>query len=173
MKRFISFLTGILCMTILSAYADSFTLDTSSFASNGTIPPQYSCDGKDASPQLSWKGIPDKTETFALILSDPDAPGGTFYHWVLFNIPKNITALAEGISNLPAGTKAGKNSMNRMRYSGPCPPKGATHHYIFTLYALDTTLSLITGPDAETLLHAMQNHIIGQTELRGLFSHPR
>jgi Raf kinase inhibitor-like YbhB/YbcL family protein len=156
---------------MITAYADTLSLESTSFKSNSSIPAKYSCDGSDISPHLSWTGIPDKTESLALILSDPDAPNGTFYHWILFNMPKKMTSLQEAISSLPAGIKVGKNSWGKMQYNGPCPPKGATHRYIFTLYALDTTLNLAAGADADKLIEAMQNHILGQTSLQGTFHH--
>lgn len=154
-----------------AANAGSFSLSSTTFSSGSDIPAANSCDGKDVSPQLSWSGVPDKTQSLALILSDPDAPGGTFYHWVLFNIPDTMTSLPAGLTTPPSGVKAGKNSWGRNRYNGPCPPKGSTHRYIFTLYALDSTLNLATGTDADSLMDAMKNHILGQTELEGKFGH--
>ena len=158
-------------MTAFASSAGAFSLTSTAFISDSTIPKQYSCDGKDISPQLSWTDSPDKTQSFAFILSDPDAPGGTFYHWILYDLPKNTTNLSEGISQLPANAQTGKNSWNNIAYRGPCPPKGATHHYIFTLYALDTMLHLDSGASADMLLVAMQNHILGQAELRATFQH--
>jgi Raf kinase inhibitor-like YbhB/YbcL family protein len=171
MRKLFLFLAGALSMTIITAHADTLSLESSSFKSNTSIPTKYSCDGSDISPQLSWSGAPDKTQSLALILSDPDAPSGTFYHWILYNMPKKMTSLQEAISSLPAGTQIGKNSRGNMSYNGPCPPKGATHRYIFTLYALDTTLHLAAGTDAEKLIEAMQTHILGQTSLQGTFHH--
>jgi Raf kinase inhibitor-like YbhB/YbcL family protein len=155
----------------LPAYANVFTLSTPAFAHEGTIPIQYSCDGKDISPALEWAHVPEKTKTLALILSDPDAPGGIFYHWAVFNIPNTMTSFPEAVSKLPAGTMVGKNSWGQTHYRGPCPPKGATHHYIFSLYALDASLALPADIDAKLIINAFHNHLVGKAELKALFAH--
>lgn len=145
-------------------------MTTTAFLDEGIIPVLYTCDGKDISPQLDWTNVPAKTQTFALLLADPDTASGIFYHWVLYNIPKNTVTLSEGITKLPAGTLVGKNSMQKTQYNGPCPPKGATHNYYFTLYALDTKLTLPAGADAKAVLNAMKNHIVGETKLSSVYS---
>lgn len=152
----------------MTTYANGISLHTTSFSTETSMPVQYTCDGKDISPQIDWTHIPDKTVSLALIMSDPDAPGGTFYHWVLYNIPKTVTQFPEAMRQLPADTLAGKNSWGKMQYNGPCPPKGATHHYVFTLYALDKKLTLPTAT-AETILNAIQNHILDQGELTTVY----
>src|SRR5437868_2091935 len=129
------FVSGLFFTTVL--YAASFTLNSSSFSDREKLASIYTCDGKDISPPFQWQHTPAATASFALILSDPDAPGGTFYHWVLFNIPRTTRTLAENASVFPAGTLAGKNSWGKSQYNGPCPPKGVSHHYVFSLYALD------------------------------------
>lgn len=172
--------TSILLTSPSTSFADNrtmsltksktFSIHTTAFKNNGKIPKQYSCDGQDISPALAWQNTPANTKSFALILSDPDAPGGTFYHWVVYNIPSSVMELAEGDS-LPPGAIAGKNSWGKKQYNGPCPPHGSEHHYIFTLYALDAKLSLSADVDALTLEDAIQTHIVGKTSITGLFKH--
>ena len=125
-----------------SIYANSFSLNSTAFNDREKLEPIYTCEGKNISPELEWSHVPKKTKSLTLILSDPDAPGGIFYHWVLFNIPKTVTTLAENITSLPVGAQTGKNSWDKTQYSGPCPPKGSSHRYVFSLYALDTVLEL-------------------------------
>ncbi len=136
------------------------------FSEGGTIPKKFSCDGENISPQLSWSGAPGGTKSLALILDDPDAPGGTFVHWVLFNLPDNTTELPEGSSGV--GTP-GTNSFRKEAYGGPCPPKGSTHRYFFKLYALDTSLSLKSGASKADVEKAMSGHILAQGQLMGKF----
>jgi len=164
LRTFLAILTIIFS---LSAYAEDapanvFTLTTTGFLDEGALPTLYTCDSKDISPELSWTNPPANTKTFTLIFSDRNAPKGTFYHWILFNIPKATTVLEEGITDLPAGTMVGKNSFDKLKYSGPCPPKGSTHDYEFKLYALDTKLELPAGSDAKAVLSALEKHIIGK-----------
>jgi hypothetical protein len=152
----------------------SMTLSLSSpaFASGQPIPTQYSCKGKGISPPLAWSGAPTGTRSFALIVDDPDAPAGTFVHWVIYNIPASSNGLPESVSGaatLPSGNLEGSNSMRRTGYSAPCPPSG-THRYFFKLYALDAVLSLASGANKEALLKAMQGHIVAQGELMGTVS---
>lgn len=166
----LSSILGLFFSIAISAKTVDFTLTTNAFLDSGVLPVLYTCDGKNISPELSWENIPAKTQTFALILSDIGAPSGVFYHWVLYNIPANITKFNEGIKQLPSGTRLGKNSWNKTEYNGPCPPKGASHKYIFTLYALDTKLTLPAGVDAKTLLETIKNHILQQTQLVAIYS---
>ena len=176
MYKSLSILINLLSFIILTTFvvhsnAYAFTLKTNAFQDKGSLPILYTCDGNDISPALSWINPPAKTASFALILSDPDAPGGTFYHWILYNIPVTITTLPEGLTQLPTGVAAGKNNWEKAKYNGPCPPKGTTHHYIFTLYALDKELSLPSGISAPSLLKAIHKHILGKAELNVRFSH--
>ena len=136
------------------------------FGEGDPIPVQFSCDGTDTSPELIWSGIPDGTASLALIMDDPDAPVGLWVHWVLFNIPADITGLVEGVTDQG---EDGQNSWNRTGYGGPCPP-GGTHRYFFRLYALDITLDLETGATKEALESAMDGHILAQVELMGTYS---
>ena len=122
----------------------SLTITSPAFSPNGKIPSKCTCDGDDLSPPLAWTGAPAGTKTFALICDDPDAPAGTWVHWVLWNIPADTIALPEGVrpvDRLPDGTRQGETSFHRIGYGGPCPPSG-THHYYFKLYALDMLLDL-------------------------------
>ena len=145
----------------------SLTLTSDAFANGQSIPAKYSCIGKNISPALAWNEPPAGTSSFALIVDDPDAPAGTWVHWVLYNIPANTHNLPE--STDPSGISVGKNSSGNTRYDGPCPP-GGTHRYFFKLYALDSALSLSPGATKEQLLNAMRDHILAQGELMGTFS---
>ncbi len=163
--RFLLLLIGILFMSMANAL--DFEISSSAFKENETIPTQYTCSGKDVSPPFSWTTASEKTQSFALICSDPDAPGGTWYHWVLYNIPATVKDMAE--NQLPIGSVVGKNSWGRATYNGPCPPPGKPHHYIFTLYALDTKLNLISA-DAETLQKNMKGHVLQSAKITGIFA---
>lgn len=144
---------------------NEMTLTSPSFNQNEAIPPQFSCDGEDISPELAWTGVPDGTASLVLIMDDPDAPIGTWDHWLLFNMPPDLDGLPQGGT---AGTD-GSNSWNRTGYGGPCPP-GGTHRYFFKLYALDTTLDLPGGTAKGALEASMDGHILGQTELMGTYT---
>lgn len=158
-------LIGIFLMT--NTMAADFKIISLAFKNGEKIPMKYSCDDKDISPPLSWANAPAATQSFALICSDPDAPAGTWYHWVIFNIPNTTTVIAE--NDIPAHSFLGKNSWGRSQYNGPCPPHGKPHHYIFTLYALDTKLNLPQESAVETLIKAMQGHILASTQIIALF----
>ena len=150
----------------------SIELKSSAFTTGGAIPVQYACTGSDSSPALTWSEPPAGTQSFALIMDDPDAPAGTWVHWVLFNIPASTRGLTEGIpagETLPDGSLQGRNSSGNVGYNGPCPPSG-THRYFFKLYALDEMLGLSPGADKGELLKAMEGHTLGQGELMGTFS---
>ena len=146
------------------------TLTSPSFKAGESIPAVYTCVGRGISPQLAWSGAPAGAQTFALIMDDPDAPGGTFVHWVIYNIPASSAGLAEnaGAEAQPTdGSLQGKNSAGQAGYIGPCPPSG-THRYYFKLYALDAKLGQ-ERMDKTALLNAMQGHILAQGELMGTF----
>ena len=145
----------------------SLTLTSDAFANGQSIPAKYSCVGKNISPALAWDEPPAGTKSFTLIVDDPDAPMGTWVHWVLFNIPASTRSLQENTDS--GAMSAGKNSSGNTRYDGPCPPSG-THRYFFKLYALDSTLSLSPGATKEQVLKAMESHILAQGELMGTFS---
>jgi Raf kinase inhibitor-like YbhB/YbcL family protein len=144
---------------------------SSAFQHEGMIPDKFSCKGQDISPPLKWENAPAGSKSFVLICDDPDAPMGTWDHWLLFNIPASVTELQEGVpaqAELPNGARHGKNSWGRMDYGGPCPP-GGTHRYFFKFYALDTLLDLEPGVSKKELMNAMQGHILDQTQLMGKF----
>jgi len=149
------------------------TLASPAFAEGDMIPERYSCKGEDISPALRWQDVPSDAVSLALICEDPDAPMGTWVHWVLYNIPAGTTGLDEGVVDdptLPDGSRHGHNSWRRPGYGGPCPPSG-THRYYFRLYALDTTLDLPPDAGAQDLREAMQGHILAEAELMGKFTH--
>lgn len=158
-------------LLIQSALAShTMTLSSSSLDPNTAIPVLYTCDGKNISPALTWSGTPAGSKSFTLVIADPDAPGGTFYHWIVFNLPITTTVLEDN-SLLPNGAMLGKNSWGNMQYKGPCPPRGTTHHYIFTIYALDTLLNIPFGSKFETLNAAMAGHILDQASFRTTYTH--
>lgn len=146
-------------------------LTSPAFDDGQAIPRQYTCDGDDISPALNWEGLPDGTASLALIVDDPDAPGGDWIHWLVFNIPPGTNSLPQNApdSDAPAGGGIqGNNSWKRADYGGPCPPSG-THRYFFRLYALDTMLDLKPGITRLQLTRAMEGHILGQGQLMGTY----
>lgn len=149
----------------------SISLTSSAFEPGKAIPADHTCKGRDLSPALSWGEPPAGTQGFALIMDDPDAPMGTWVHWVIFNIPDTARGLAEGLpagGQLADGSLQGNNSSRHQGYNGPCPPSG-THRYFFKLYALDVALGLSAGATKEQVLAAMQGHVLAQAELMGTF----
>ena len=150
----------------------SFDLTSSAFQQNGSIPKEYSCDGSDTSVPLKWKGAPQGTKSFAMIADDPDAPRGTWVHWVLYDLPEAVQELPEGIGQvetLQNGAKQGKNDFGKVGYGGPCPPSGPAHRYYFKLYALDQMTSLRPKATKQQLLDAIKGHVLAQTELMGTY----
>ncbi len=142
-------------------------LTSPAFGERGNIPQKYACNGQGISPPLEWRGVPNNTRSFALIVDDPDAPSGTFTHWVAFDITASQTSIPEGANQ--AG-KSGNNSARKPGYTAPCPPSG-THRYIFTLYALDVpSLGLDQGASEQQVVDAMKNHILAQSQLIGLYN---
>lgn len=142
------------------------------FMEGDQIPVKYTCDGEGVSPPLYWSSGPTATESYALVMDDPDAPGGSFTHWIMYNIPFNVTRLEEyvtALDRLDDGTLQGKNSYGRVGYGGPCPPPGSPHHYHFNVYALDTRLSLGPGASKDDLLRAMAGHVLAYGELTGIY----
>jgi len=149
-----------------------FELTSTAFAPGEPIPRKYSCDGEDISPPLQWSDPPQGTQSLALIADDPDAPLGTWVHWVLYNLPAEARALPEAVppdAELPDGSRHGQNSWRRLDYGGPCPPSG-THRYVFKLYALDMVLDLKAGASKKQVLKAMEGHILAQAEVMGVYS---
>lgn len=146
-------------------------IKSSAFKNEEMIPKQYTCDGRDISPPLQWSGAPAETKSFALICDDPDAPMGTWVHWVIFDIPAAVSGLSENVSpqeEVPGAGKNGKNSWQRLGYGGPCPPSG-THRYYFKLYALDAMLNLRPGTTKEGLLKAMKGHVLSEAQVMGKY----
>lgn len=145
-------------------YSPEFLMGTS-------IPFKYTCDGENHSPPLTWQDPPAGTKSFALIISDPDAPNGTFTHWVLYNLPADLRQLPERIPNqdtLSDGSRQGKNDFDQVGFGGPCPPNG-THRYFFKLHALDQSLDVPPGASKEEVLQAMEGHVLDAAELMGLY----
>jgi hypothetical protein len=145
---------------------------SSAFKEGGLIPRKHTCDGADVSPPLAWTGVPEGAKSLALISDDPDAPMGTWVHWVLYNLPVNAQLLPEAVppdKELTSGARQGRNDFRRIGYGGPCPP-GGTHRYFFKLYALDTLLDLQPGATKADLVKAMEGHILAQGQLMGKYS---
>ena len=150
----------------------SIMLSSDAFRSGASIPVKFSCNGQDKSPELRWGDPPAGTKSFSLVLDDPDAPRGTFVHWVAYNIPPEKRSLPEGvppIAEVPGGMQQGQNGFGKTGYSGPCPPPGKPHRYFFRLYALSTVLSLRKGATKEDLVRAMDGQVLAQAELMGVF----
>jgi Raf kinase inhibitor-like YbhB/YbcL family protein len=150
----------------------SLQLTTSAFPSQGTIPKKFTCDGPDVSPPLGWSGAPPGTQSFALIVDDPDAPVGTWVHWVVYDLPANTKELPEGApkqEQLSNGARQGRNDFRKIGYGGPCPPPGKPHRYFFKLYALDKKLDLKAGASKAEAESAMKGHILAQAELIGRY----
>ncbi|MCL9683671.1 YbhB/YbcL family Raf kinase inhibitor-like protein [Legionella maioricensis] len=167
MKKSTLLLLVLLGMYDYKIFAANFTLESPAFKLNTMIPARYTCNGDDQSPPLTWQNAPANTQSFTLVVEDPDAPSGVWTHWVLFNIPPTVTQLVAG-SSVPEGSSHGQNSWGSPNYRGPCPPFGA-HRYVFKLYALDTLLSLDNGATKDEILRAMTGHVIGSAELVGLY----
>lgn len=147
-------------------------LTSNAFSDGQQVPKDCSCEGKNLSPALSWTDVPEGVRSFALIVDDPDAPMGTFVHWVLYDLPANTRALPEGVApgaSAAAGAKQGKNGYGRLGYDGPCPPNGPYHRYYFTLYALDGPLGLKPGAKKDEVERAMSGHIIASAVVRGRY----
>lgn len=164
------FLLAILFM--FGGEAMAFRIESPAFQDKGKIPKKHTCDGGDLSPPLVWMEPPARTKSFSLIADDPDAPVGTWVHWVLYDLPLETQGLAEGISksgSLPSGAKQGMTDFSRADYGGPCPPPGPSHRYLFKLYALDTVLNLPPKATKADLLIAMNGHVLAQADLVGTY----
>ena len=141
------------------------------FKDAGFISVKYTCDGEDVSPALEWPSVPDETKSMALICDDPDAPRGTFVHWVLYDLPADTRKLPQNVAaggTLPDGTRQGTNDFGSIGYNGPCPP-GGIHRYFFKLYALDAPVNLPPGARKADLLGAMKGHILAEGQLMGKY----
>ena len=147
-------------------------LKTTAFAPGGAIPKKFTCDGPDVSPALTWTEPPAGTQSFALVMDDPDAPVGTWVHWVLYDLPAGARELAENVpksEELASGARQGRNDFRKIGYGGPCPPPGPAHRYFFKLYALDAKLNLKAGTTKADVEKTMKGHILAQAELVGRY----
>ncbi len=150
----------------------AFELGSSAFKPGGDIPRKFTCDGPDVSPALTWSDPGANARSFALIADDPDAPVGTWVHWVVYNLPAGARKLAEGVpkqEEIQDGGRQGINDFGKAGYGGPCPPPGKPHRYFFKLYALDTTLNLESGATKKDVEQAMKGHILARAELMGRY----
>lgn len=145
------------------------------FADGGPIPRAHTCDGADMSPPLVWSGVPDTTQSLALIVEDPDAPAGNWVHWVVYNMPHGLGGLPSGVPTdpepgRPAGARQGVNDFRRIGYGGPCPPKGPAHRYVFTLYAVESVVSLPPGSTKALLIESLKGHVLAQASFTGTYA---
>ena len=150
----------------------AFELTSSAFKQGESIPRKHTCDGQDVSPALAWTDPPPGTTSFALVCDDPDAPVGTWVHWVLYDVPAAARQLPEGVPTTPTladGSRQGRNDFKKTGYGGPCPPRGTPHRYFFRLYALDAASGLAPGATKQELLKAIEGHTKGQAELMGRY----
>jgi Raf kinase inhibitor-like YbhB/YbcL family protein len=150
----------------------ALALKSTAFAPGAEIAKKYSCEGDDVSPALEWSAPPAHTVSFALIMDDPDAPVGTWVHWVIWNLPASTQELPEAVAKLEQlddGTRQGRNSSKKIGYIGPCPPPGKPHRYFFRLYALDKMLVLAPGASRASLEEAMKHHVLAQGEYMGTY----
>ena len=142
------------------------------FEQGGQIPRRHTCDGEDLSPPLRWDGVPEGAASLALVVDDPDAPRGTWVHWVLYDLEPTLDGLAEGVPGdevLPGGARQGRNDFRRVGYGGPCPPPDGAHRYVFTLHALARRLGLAAGATKGALLAAMEGGVLGSGRLIGTY----
>jgi Raf kinase inhibitor-like YbhB/YbcL family protein len=170
---------AILCAALIHASAvfgaepktpQKFALTSTAFQAGAEIPRKYTCDGEDVSPPLRWQNAPAGTQAFALIVDDPDAPGGPWVHWVIYDLPATTTELAEAsvkTDTLANGAKQGTNDFRNVGYGGPCPPPGPAHRYYFKLYALDAPTHLKPRATKQQVLDALKGHVLGEAELMG------
>ena len=174
MKAFLILLSAAVALSLIQVRSVSgeekkmsaLSIESSAFPHNGMIPPKYTCDGADANPPLSIGNVPEKAKTLALIVDDPDAPMGTWVHWVVWNLGAGTREIPE--NSVPQGALQGTNDFRKQSYGGPCPPSG-THRYFFKLYALDAPLSLKGGATKAQLEEAMKGHVLSQAELIGRY----
>jgi len=166
MRIFISFVGFLIFPLLVLAYsANNFQLTSIAFENNSVIPKKYTCDGKDVNPPLIFNNLPSQAKSLALTISDPDAPTGSWSHWVVYNIPPNTE---EVIENTNPGTE-GVNDFGKYTYGGPCPPSGKLHHYIFQAYALDIILTINAGANINDFERVILGHIIEQSQVVGTY----
>lgn len=165
---------GLYLRSALKDTTMAFHLTTTAFRDGEFIPKEFTCDGQDNSPTLEWTEPPAGTKSFAVIVDDPDAPAGTWVHWVLYDLPGDARQLEEGVAKdrqLADGTRQGRNDFGKIGYNGPCPPKGGPHRYFFKLYALDRKTNLKAGASKAELERAMKGHTLAEAEVVGRFQH--
>lgn len=150
---------------------ETLAVTSRSFASDGEIPVDYTCDGANKSPQLTWSAPPAGTKGFAIVVDDPDAPSGTFTHWIVYDISADARSLPEAVDPTTAGAASGLNDFKRAGYGGPCPPQLEIHHFYFRVFALNAALSLGPDPDRDAIDAAMSGHVLAAGALVGAFSH--
>ena len=152
----------------------AFSLSSTAFKDGAAIPVTYTCDGADVSPPLAWSGVPPGTRSFALIADDPDAPAGTWVHWVLYNLSAAVSELPENIAKVETldlgGARQGRTDFRRPGYGGPCPPPGSAHRYFFKLYALDAPLQLKPAAQKKDVEAAMEGRVLGTAQLMGTYA---
>jgi hypothetical protein len=174
------FATAVLGCLVTAGGADNpnpkkimnLQITSTAFSEGQPIPAKYSCEGRDISPPLKWTNTPANTKSLALIMDDPDAPVGTWVHWVLYDLPANTTGLSEDVAKtqfVAGNARQGLNSWPRLGYGGPCPPPGKPHRYFFKLYALDAMLDLKPGLTKKDLLKAMEGHVLAEGQLMGTY----
>jgi len=154
----------------------SLRLASEAFGEGTPIPARHTADDRDASPPLSWTDAPEGTKSFALVCDDPDAPAGTWVHWVLYNVPGSRRKLEEGVpalADLPDGSRQGVNDFRRVGYGGPSPPPGKAHRYYFRLYALDGSLEVTAQPRKGEVISAMKGHVLAEAQLMGTYQRAR
>jgi Raf kinase inhibitor-like YbhB/YbcL family protein len=154
--------------------ATALQISSPAFSAGETIPKKFTCDGPDVSPQLKWNEPAANAQGFALIMDDPDAPAGTWVHWVLYDVPADTRELPEGEAKqeqLASGARQGRNDFGKIGYGGPCPPPGKAHRYFFKLYALDSRLNLKARANKGQVERAMKGHILAEAELIGKYGH--
>jgi Raf kinase inhibitor-like YbhB/YbcL family protein len=172
LERFMISLGAWILLAQGGGLAMALDLKSTAFDPNQTIPRKYTCDGPDLSPALQWTGVPRETKTLALVVEDPDAPAGTWVHWVLYDLPGGARELPEGVpttETLPRGGAQGRNDFGRIGYGGPCPPPGRPHRYVFTLYALSSRVNLAPGATKKELLHSVHGHVLAEAKLVGKY----
>jgi Raf kinase inhibitor-like YbhB/YbcL family protein len=149
----------------------SLTVTSTAFPPNGPIPVDFTCDGADRSPPVTWSAAPPGTQSIALLVDDPDAPGGTFVHWVAFNLPATMVTLPEGTDAASLGGLSGTNGFGRTGYAGPCPPRHEAHRYHFRVRALNATIDARAGASRDAVDAAMNGHVLAEGVLVGMFEH--
>jgi Raf kinase inhibitor-like YbhB/YbcL family protein len=166
-------ITLLITPRLVFAGQPDLLIHSANFTANEPIPVKFTCSGDNRSPQLTWSGIPTTTKTLALIVRDSDAPMGSYVHWVLFNLPADVSGLPEGVpttSTIAQGGTQGLNGGGKIGFQGPCPPPGPIHHYHFRLYALDRSLNLTADATAAEVEAAMAEHVMASGEIVGTFA---